>query len=333
MKIIKLLYTKYFISLSICLITCLVIFFVFSLLGNLDEEYLFDIIIKISLLNSVQILSYVPAFIFLTSVILLTIFLRSKNEMVIIKSYVNIKLLVIFFIPIVIIFTILEINKKELSSLIDSTKTSLINDRSEINTKIFINKNNNFKSYIFLKNINPNDTSKAEYRSFDIFNKKIQLAQFSDKLIFLNNTLSTNNYTQYKDNIIKNFNIFKSYDFKANSFIGNLTGNITGNANSFINNNFVVKDLSEKNKFNFDFKIINNLIFFTLFFCFIFLTFLNKELVSTKIELKKPVFICLLILIYSFLIFNNSLSIYRQEFEFLASFIACLFFFKAYINE
>ena len=138
MKIIKLLYTKYFISLSICLITCLVIFFVFSLLGNLDEEYLFDIIIKISLLNSVQILSYVPAFIFLTSVILLTIFLRSKNEMVIIKSYVNIKLLVIFFIPIVIIFTILEINKKELSSLIDSTKTSLINDRSEINTKIFI---------------------------------------------------------------------------------------------------------------------------------------------------------------------------------------------------
>lgn len=318
MKIIKLLYTKYFISLSICLITCLVIFFIFSLLGNLDEEYLFDIIIKISLLNSVQILSYVPAFIFLTSVILLTIFLRSKNEMVIIKSYVNIKLLVIFFIPIVIIFTILEINKKELSSLIDSTKTSLINDRSEINTKIFINKNNNFKSYIFLKNINPNDTSKAEYRSFDIFNKKIQLAQFSDKLIFLNNTLSTNNYTQYKDNIIKNFNIFKSYDFKANSFI---------------NNNFVVKDLSEKNKFNFDFKIINNLIFFTLFFCFIFLTFLNKELVSTKIELKKPVFICLLILIYSFLIFNNSLSIYRQEFEFLASFIACLFFFKAYINE
>ena len=318
MKIIKLLYTKYFISLSICLITSLVIFFVFSLLGNLDEEYLFDIIIKISLLNSVQILSYVPAFVFLTSVILLTIFLRSKNEMVIIKSYVNIKLLVIFFIPIVIFFSILEINKKNLLYLIDSTKTSLINDQSGINTKIFINKNNNFKSYIFLKNINSYDTSKAEYRSFDIFNKKIHQAQFSDKLIFLNNTLSTNNYTQYKDNIIKNFNIFKSYDFKIDSFI---------------DNNFVVKDISEKNKFNIDFKLINNLIFFAIFFCFIFLTFLNKELVSTKIELKKPVFICLLILIYSFLIFNNSLSIYRQEFEFLASFLACLFFFKAYLNE
>ena len=37
-------------------------------------------IIKLSLLNSLQILTYVPAFIFLLSVILLFYFLRSKNE-------------------------------------------------------------------------------------------------------------------------------------------------------------------------------------------------------------------------------------------------------------
>ena len=48
MKIINLLYTKYILSLLICLISSSVIFFIFSLLGNLDEEYLFNIIIKIS---------------------------------------------------------------------------------------------------------------------------------------------------------------------------------------------------------------------------------------------------------------------------------------------
>ena len=74
-----------------------VIFFIFSLLGNLNEDYLFNVIIKISFYNSLQILTYVPAFIFLLSVILFIIFLRSKNEMIIIKSYLNIKKLIIIF--------------------------------------------------------------------------------------------------------------------------------------------------------------------------------------------------------------------------------------------
>ena len=70
MKVINLLYTKYILSLLICLISSSVIFFVFSLLGNLDEEYLFNVIMKISFYNSLQILTYVPSFIFLLSVIL-----------------------------------------------------------------------------------------------------------------------------------------------------------------------------------------------------------------------------------------------------------------------
>ena len=64
MKIIKLLYTKFFLSLSICLISTSIIFFIFSLIGNLNEDYIFNIIIKISIFNSLQIISYVPAFIF-----------------------------------------------------------------------------------------------------------------------------------------------------------------------------------------------------------------------------------------------------------------------------
>jgi len=60
---------------------------------------------------------------------------------------------------------------------------------------------------------------------------------------------------------------------------------------------------------------------------------LNKNLVSNKHGLKKPIFMCLIILIYSFLIFNNSFNFYKQEFEFLASFVAGLFFLKAYVNE
>ena len=318
MKIIKILYFKYIVSLSICFTLSSIIFFIFSLFGNLDEEYYFNVIIKISFFNSLQILAYVPAFIFLISVILFINFLRSKNEMIIIKSYINIKLLAVFFLPIVIFFTILELNKKNLGSLVEDTKTNLINQGTLVNTKIIINKNNDSKSYIILKNISPNDTNESEYRSFDIYKKKIQIAQFSDNLIFSNNTLTAKSYTQYKNNLIEDFQDSKSLDLEANSFI---------------DQNFMVKDLSKKDKFSFDVRLINNSIFFVLFFSYIFLIFLNKNLVSNKYSLKKPIFICLIVLIYSFLIFNNSFNFYKQEFEFLASLVVGLFLLKVYVNE
>ena len=318
MKIIKLLYFKYIISLSICFALSSIIFFIFSLLGNLDEEYFFNVIIRISFFNSLQILTYVPAFIFLISVILFIIFLRSKNEMIIVKSYLNIKLLAVFFLPIVILFSILELNKKNLGSLVEDRKANLLNQGSTINTKIIINKNNDSKSYVILKNIYQNDTNKAEYRSFDIYKKKIQIAQFSDNLIFSNNTLTAKSYTQYKNNLIEDFQNSKSLDLETNSFI---------------DQNFTVKDISKKDKFSLDIRLINNSIFFILFFSYIFLIFLNKNLVSNKYGLKKPIFICLIIIIYSLFIFNNSFNFYKQEFEFLASFVAGLFFLKAYVNE
>ena len=318
MKIINLLYTKYILSLLICLISSSVIFFIFSLLGNLDEDYLFNVIIKISFYNSLQILTYVPAFIFLLSVILFTTFLRSKNEMIIVKSYMNIKMLAIFFLPIVIFFTILELNKKDISSIVDDLKKNLIKDGSEFNTKIIINKDHHSKSYIILQNLNSLDTNSGEYRSFDLKDKKIISAQFSNNLIFSNNTLIAKSYTQYENDLINDYQISRSFYFDTYNFI---------------DQNFVVKDISKRNKIIIDKKLINILLFFILFFSYVFLVFLNKNSVSTKYSLQKPIFLSFTILIYSFFIFNNSLSFYKQEFEFLGSIIAILFFFKVYMNE
>ena len=318
MKIINLLYTKYILSLSICLVSSSVIFFIFSLLGNLNEQYLFNVILKISFYNSLQILTYVPAFIFLLSVILFIIFLRSKNEIIIVKSYMNFKMLTKFFLPIVVIFAILELNKKNLSLQLEDIKQNLIKGVSSINTKIIINYHNDLKSYIILNNINSNDTSNAEYRSFDIYDDKIKIAQFSDNLIFSNNTLIANSYTKYENDLIQDYKISKSLNFDAKSFI---------------DQEFIVKDISKNDHFTIDTKLINTLLFFILFFSFIILNFLNKNLVSTKTGIIRPIFVCLIILIYSFFIFNNSLNIYRQEFEILGSLIAGLFFFKVYMNE
>ena len=227
-------------------------------------------------------------------------------------------MLAIFFLPIVIFFTILELNKKDFGLFVDDLKKNLIKNGDEFNTKIIINNNSDKKSYIILQNVNLFDNSNAEYRSFDLIDKKIKLAQFSNNLIYSNNTLIAKSYTQYKDNTINDYQISKSIYFN------------TGN---FIDQNFVVKDYSERNKTIINKKLINTLLFFILFFSYVFLVFFNKNSVSSKYSLKKPIFVSLTILIYSFLIFNNSLSFYKQEFEFLGSFIAGLFFLKVYMNE
>ena len=151
MKIIKLLYSKYSLSFSVCLVSSCIIFFIFSLLGNLNENYLFYTIIKLSLLNALQILMYVPSFVFLISVILFTIFIRSKNEIIIIKSYMNMGRMVAFFLPLVLIFTILEISKKDLVLFLEDSKNSLINQNNKHLSKILIDEKSDNKTITVIK--------------------------------------------------------------------------------------------------------------------------------------------------------------------------------------
>ena len=318
MKLIKLLYIKFFLSLSICLITSYVIFFIFSLIGNLNEGYLFNIIIKLSLLNSLQILTYVPTFIFLLSIVLFTIFLKSKNEIIIIKSYVNIKKILIFIFPLILIFTILEINKKNLAKIIDNNKGYLVHQNSSSKVKILVNQYSDTKEITILQNFDPNNMDKSEIRSYKIVNNKLKFAEYSNNLDILNNSLLLNNYTQYKNNIIKNFNTQKQINI---NFI-----------NLFLKKTFI-KNLSDKNLIKFDLSLINLIFFFIIFLNYIFFSFFNKKFVSSKQSLKIPIFMCLLILIYSFVIFNNTLNIYRHEFEFLSSLVVGMFLIRVYLNE
>lgn len=317
MKIINLLYSKYGLSVSICIISCFVIFFIFSLISYLNEDYIFGTIINISLLNSLQILVHVSAFLFLISVILLSIFLRSKNEIVIIKSYVSFKKLIVFFLPIILLFTILEINKKSLSTFIENIKSNLLdlNDNSVV--KIIINNDNETETFTVFNNINSANLDSTEYRFYEISGNKIIDAQFSDDLSISNNKIIANYYTKYNKNIIED--IYSKKIFKVNF-------------SDLLNYNFIVKNIPDRNVF---FKAIhiNLIIFYMLLFTFIFLTFFNRKYINTKQSLAYPVLICLLFLVYSFLVFSSTLIIFKQLFELLACIITSMFILKISLYE
>ena len=318
MKIINLLYRKYFLSFLICIVSTLTIFFIFSLIGNLNENYTFLIILKVSFLNSLQILAYVPSFIYLLSIVLLCIFLRSKNEITVIKSYFSLRLLTIFILPIVLIFTFFELSKNQLNLLIEDYKINLINVDNQSKIKIFIKKAGDVKNYIVLKNFEQSDYNSSEYRSYRIANDIIESAEFSNKIRLEKESFFIEKFTRYKNNFIKDINSPKMIELDYFDII---------------KNSLMVKDISKKNKIKFNIKLINFTIFFILFFTCLFLYFFSSKFINAKQSLKNPIFLSLIVLMYSFFVFNNSLSFYRQEFEVIASMIAGLFFIKVYLNE
>ena len=318
MKIIKLLYIKYIASFLICLSSSFVVFFIFSLISNLSEDYLFRVILILSGLNSLQILTYVPAFIFLISLILFSVFLRSKNEVIIIKSYLGIHKLMVFVLPIVLLFSVFESNKKRISINLDDRKSNLIESKESTKTKILIKETNNKKTITILENLDLTDMSNAKYRSFNIFNNVINIAQYSEKLIASENALTLENYTQYENDIIEDFNSQKIINIDLINLISDSS---------------LVKILSVKSNPLLNVKLINLITFFIFFLSFIFLIFFNSQYIGSKQSLRNPILISLSMLIYSFIIFNNSLVTYKQEFELLASLIVLMLFFRAYLNE
>lgn len=284
----------------------------------MSEDYSFNIILVLSSLNSLQILTYVSAFIFLISLILFSIFLRSRNEIIIIKSYLQINKYIIFFLPIVLSFSIFEINKKDIVAYLEDNKTNLVKVGDKLKSKILINDFDNRKNITILKNVDLNNFEEAEYRSYNILNKEIKMAEFSNELIYSNDKLILKNYTQYKNNVIKDINKQKIINL---DLIG------------LMSRGSLVRDTSIKNNSLLDFKLINLIIFFIFLLSYIFLNFFNTKYLGSKQSLRNPILISLSTLIYSFLIFNNSLTSYRQEFELIGSMIVFMLFFKAYLNE
>ena len=89
----------------------LVFLFFISLIGNLGEKFTFGSILYLSILNSLQIFTYIPSHLFILSICLFILSLKSKNELIIIKEYVKLTSLFIIIIPFLLTFVFIEFNK------------------------------------------------------------------------------------------------------------------------------------------------------------------------------------------------------------------------------
>lgn len=140
---------KFLKAFGICIGVSYSIFFIFSLIGNLGENFSFESILLLSALNSFQIFAYIPSHLFILSFLLFILSLKSKNELIIIKEYIGLKSLFLIILPILIIFTFIEIEKNKFSKDIETLKSKLLSSKNLEGKKILISFKDNKKNILF----------------------------------------------------------------------------------------------------------------------------------------------------------------------------------------
>ena len=317
MKLINYLYSKYLLSLLLSILVSLSIFYIFSLIGNLGENINFLTILYLSYLNAIQILLFVPSLIILLSFILMISFLRSKNEIFIIKEYFSSKKIIIYFFPIIIIYSIFEVNKEDMSKYINNVQLNLNENYKNHDFKIIVNKDKNEKTYTIIRGLDLNQSLVDEIRRFSVSEGSIISGEFSNKLIVSENEIIAHGLTKYKtDKIIKIKTSKKMLDSIYN----------------YIDNKIIYHDSNDKNitkSINIFFKVL----YLILFFYSLLLILFSKKAINRKNNLTYPIFICISLVLYSLMIISIPLDFLNSQISVLALFLIFLVFFKYFRYE
>ena len=316
MKLIKFIYFKFLISFLLSISVSFIIFYIFSLLGNLGENIIFSKILIISLLNVLEIMTIIPSFLIFLSIILFLIILKSNNEILIIKEYFNsFKLLLIFF-PIVAISSVVEINKEKFSSFFTNIKDETLGFNKNLHIKLIVEENLNDKSILVLKGVDLNELTINEVQRYKIKDNQITEGEFSNDLVLSNGELIANNLIKYFNNKIIKLD-------KPTTIISNF--------DKYNNEELIYKSYENQNKI----EIINfiKFVYFLIFFLSLLSIFLNREYLDKKKNLVIPFFVSFILLLYSLIIGNNSIVEYNNLFSILSLLILTLVFVKYYKYE
>ncbi len=304
---------KFFKSFIICGGVSFSIFFIFSLIGNLGERFSFKSILYLSTLNSFQIFSYIPSHLFILSFCLFIIHLKSKNELIIIKEYIELKNLFLIIIPILALFTFIELKKENFSSNIEEIKSDLIHSKNLDGTKILISSEGNKKKYTIFSGYNKDNEIIHQYLNFETFNQTIYKGEISTNLNLFENDLFSD------ESIIYENDDFRHEDFKKKLF---------ENFFSFwsVNTETIIKNKAKDIIFNIN--IFQSILFYILFYFCISMIFFSKKLVNRDINTMKIFLLILSIFLYYLVIPKIMLNNFHLFFQILSIIIFLLIFFK-----
>ena len=305
---------KFFNALLVCGGISYAIFFIFSLIGNLGEKFSFNSILYLSALNSFQIFTFIPSHLYILSFCLIIMHLKSKNELIIIKEYIELKKLLLIIFPILVLFVFIEIKKDSFSVHIEKMKLNLSNSKNFEDTKIFISTDGNKTKYSIFSEVDSKNATINQYLEFDVENQKVKRGEISNSLNIEKNNLFSNESIVYENNDFQ-------YEFLNKKLFDNFTSIWDTNAEKIIKNN-------ENNK-NSNYKIFQSILFHSFFYFCISMIFLSKKLVKRNLNIIKIFLITLLIFLYHLLIPKIMINNFYFFFQSLSLMVFILIFFKA----
>ena len=289
------------------------IFYMFSLIGNLGEKISFNSILYISALNSFQIFSYIPSQLFILSFCLFIINLKSKNELIIIKEYIELKKLFLIVFPVMALFIFIEFKKDNFSKYIENIKLNLINSQKLGDTKILISNKEGKKKYTIFNGYDVDKEIINQYLSFETQNQKIIKGEISTNLNFHENSLYSINSVIYENNNFRNEDLGKELYKNFKNFWST-------NADTIIK--------TKTNNKNSNYYIIQSIIFNGLFYFCISMIFLSKKLVNRDTKYTKIILLVLSVFLYFLLIPKIILNSFQYQFQLISIIILFLIFFK-----
>jgi hypothetical protein len=304
---------KFFNALLVCGGISYAIFFIFSLIGNLGEKFSFNSILYLSALNSFQIFTLIPSHLYILSFCLVIMNLKSKNELIIIKEYIELKKLLLIIFPILILFVFVEIKKDSITAHIEKMKTNLSNSKNFENKKIFISTDGNKSKYSIFSKVNFKNENINQYLEFNVENQKIKRGVISKSLYVQNNNLFS------KESIVYENNDFR-YEFLNKKLFDNFTSIWGTNAEKIIKNN--------ANNINSNYENFHSILFHWFFYFCISMIFLSKKLVKRNVNIIKIFLITLIIFLYHLLIPKIMINNFYFFFQSISLIVFILIFFK-----
>jgi hypothetical protein len=304
---------KFFKSFIICALLSYSVFFIFSLLGNLGEKLSFKSIFFLSTLNSFQIFTYIPSHLFILSLLLFVLNLKSENELIIIKEYFDLKKSFLIIFPILALFIYAEIKKEKISNTIEKLKLNIVNSKKVGDTKIFISLDGNTKKYTIFSGNDQNNTVINQYLSFESQNQKIERGEISTNIYFKESDLFSNESTVYEKNNFRYVNANKRLFENFQSFWTENTGKITK------------RNMNNRSS---GYSIIHSIFFSGLFYFCITMIFFSKKLVDRGINILKIFLLVLSIFLYYLLIPRLMLNNFQNLFNYISIMTLILIFFN-----
>jgi hypothetical protein len=318
MKIINYLYVKYLFSFLISISASLAIFFIFSLIGSLDEKINFKIIIYLSFLNSIQILNFVNSFVIFVSFVFFVIILKGKNEIIIIKEYLSSKKIIIIFLPVIFVCAFLEIEKGNIAKQINHYKSYILESSQTNENKIIIDTLNDYKEFTVIKGIDLKKSKIKEILKYKIIKDEIAEAEYSNDLIVSNDEIISNKLTK--------FNLEKI-------IIINKPSKILENFKKYNNKQIVFYENQKNNLLNLNFNLFNSLFYNSLFYLSLILIIMNRQAINKKNNFIKNVSIGIFLLLYSISVNSIVLSNFNFEMNMLSLLFIILIFIKYFKYE